>query len=187
MYITRKNYFQCTISEKWNDNITATVVLLCFVNLNRLVCYSRIIHTFSIQRGQFNIYTVICATFAHWWTWKSLSPTMIKVESWTSIKIFLMAHVLWTFGQVLARFAPIAVHLLPSWPIGLTLHVAVCACTCQRSIVFFIVLCEVLHKQQLSVLGYTFFLTLPTDCSSFVRGNITTLCKAVVLELEDVG
>lgn len=140
----------------------------------------------SISKGSSLIYTVICTTFAHWRTWKSLSPTMIKVESWTSIKIFLMAHVLWTFGQVLARFAPIAVHLLPSWPIGLTLHVAVCACTCQRSIVFYIISCEVLHKA-VAFCMWLRVLILPTDCLSFVRGNIMTLRKALVLNLEDLG
>jgi hypothetical protein len=125
--------------------------------------------------GSTLIYTVIFATFAHWLTWKSLSPTMIKVESWTSIKISLMAYVLWTFGQVLGKYAPIAVHLLPSRPIGLTLHVTVCACTCQRSSLFITVFCEVLYTAAFCIESSV--VILPTDCSSFCTGQDYVVIK----------
>ena len=186
IYITKKNYFQCTISETWNDNVTATVVLLCFVNLNRLVCYSRFIPTFCIQREQFNIYRHL----------RDVCPLV-------DVKIFKSHHDkggvldinkdilngpcfmdLWTGASEVCANSGSSTALLTNRTDST--RRCVCLYLSKKYCTFY---CLVWSATQAATfcIGLHVFLTLPTDCSSFVRGNITTLYKAVVRDLEDVG
>lgn len=185
VYYKKKNYFQYKISDTWNDNVTATVVLLCSVNLNRLVYYGRLIPTFCIQREQFNIYRHP----------RDVCPLV-------DVKIFKSHHDkggvldinkdilngpcfmdLWTGASEVCANSGSCTAVLTNRTDS-TLR-CVCLYMSQK---YCILYCLVWSATQATAfcMGLR-VLILPTDCSSFVRGNITTLCKALVLDLEGFG
>jgi hypothetical protein len=185
MYITKKTYFQYTISDTWNGNVTATVVLLCSVNLNRLVHDGTFIPTFCIQREQFIIYRHL----------RDVCPLV-------DVKIFKSHHdkggVLdinkdilngscfmdfWTGASEVCANSGSSTALLTNR----TDSTRLCVCL-YLSKKYCILYCPVWSATQAAAFCMGLHvLILPTDWSSFVRDNIATLCKALVLDVEFLG